>query len=138
MSLMTTPRTPHPDHDPAPESRSSRRTVTLVVSVVFLLILVAGGTVAVLASRGDGGDTTTGAAGLPSPSPTVAAPQPDRTGWGAPYLDPLGRRVETPPTPTVSPSPRTRPGAHPPARDAAPPNRPMPSPPRSAPRRPKA
>ena len=72
---------PAPDHDPAPESRSSRRTVTLVVSVVFLLILVAGGTVALLASRSDSGDTTTGATGLPSTSPAAAAPR-NRTGPG--------------------------------------------------------
>ena len=111
MSLMTTPRTPHPDHDPAPASRSSRRTVTLVVSVVFLLILVAGGTVALLAPAATA--ATPPPAHRDSPLPHQRRRRRNRTGPGGapPTSTRSGGAWRHPPTPTVSPSPRIPPSA---------------------------
>ena len=65
---------------------------TFWLAVVFLVIVVAGGSAAYFAF-GDTNDT----AG--APATVTVAPQTERPDWGLPFTDELGRRVEVPPNP---------------------------------------
>lgn len=65
---------------------------TLIVAATVVLTVVLGGTFAIITARSDNdpvAETVT--------TPPVTGQQADRTGWGTPYLDELGRRVEVPP-----------------------------------------
>ncbi|MCX5042501.1 hypothetical protein OG921_04855 [Aldersonia sp. NBC_00410] len=88
---MSTP--PETDTTTDPDAHATRRMLSLIISAAIVVLVVVGGTIAILITRHD--NTEPAAAAPPAAAPT----QTDRADWGTPYLDPIGRRVETPPNP---------------------------------------